>query len=111
MFPPTNCENTSGLNTFLCLDLILLSNRKDSDNETPPSQLPTFADIRLMNLKLFRTGLLDEAVEKIKQLSKADLLELETVNAASDPEEVFYLCRKKSYYKAKDALVEKILAD
>ncbi len=78
---------------------------------TRPSQLPTFADIRLMNLRLFRTGLLDEAAEKIKQPSEADLLELKTVNATSDPEEVVNLCRKISYYKAKDALVEKILAD
>ena len=76
-----------------------------------PSQLPTFADIRLMNLKLFRTGLLDEAAEKIKQPSEADLLELETVEKTDAPEALVNLCRKVSYYKAKDALVEKILAD
>jgi len=79
--------------------------------KTLSSQLPTFADIRLMNLKLFRTGLLDEAADKIKKVSSSDLLELDTVNTASDPEEVVNLCRKISYYKAKDALVEKILAD
>ena len=78
---------------------------------TAPSQLPTFADIRLMNLRLFRTGLLDEAAEKIKQPSSSDLLELETVEKESNPEEIINLCRKISYYKAKDALVEKILAD
>lgn len=78
---------------------------------TPPSQLPTFADIRLMNLRLFRTGLLDEAAEKIKQPSESDLKDLETVDNTSSPEEVINLCRKVSYYKAKDALVEKILVD
>lgn len=78
---------------------------------TPPSQLPTFADIRLMNLRLFRTGLLDEAAEKIKQPSESDLKDLETVENTSSPEEVINLCRKVSYYKAKDALVEKILVD
>lgn len=78
---------------------------------TQPSQLPTFADIRLMNLKVFRTGLLDEAAEKIKQPSPSDLLELETVDKESSPEALVDLCRKVSYYKAKDALVEKILAD
>lgn len=78
---------------------------------TPPSQLPTFADIRLMNLRLFRTGLLDEAAEKIKQPSESDLKDLETVENTSCPEEVINLCRKVSYYKAKDALVEKILVD
>lgn len=77
----------------------------------PPSQLPTFADIRLMNLRLFRTGLLDEAAEKIKQPSESDLLELETVDKESSPEILVDLCRKISYYKAKDALVEKILAN
>ena len=78
---------------------------------TPPSQIPTFADIRLMNLRLFRTGLLDEAAEKIKQPSSSDLKDLETVEKTNDPEKVVDLCRKVSYYKAKDALVEKILVD
>ena len=75
------------------------------------SLLPTFAYIRLMNLKLFRTGLLDEAAEKLKQPSESDLKDLETVEKTDDPEALVNLCRKISYYKAKDALVEKILAD
>lgn len=78
---------------------------------TPSSQLPTFADIRLMNLRLFRTGLLDKAAEKTKQPSEADLLDLEKVDKESDPALLVDLCRKISYYKAKDVLVEKILAD
>ena len=78
---------------------------------THSSQLPTFADIRLMNLRLFRTGLLDEAAEKIKQHSESDLKDLETVAKTDAPEVLVDLCRKISYYKAKDALVEKILAD
>lgn len=64
-----------------------------------------------MNLKLFRTGLLDEAAEKLKQPSESDLKDLETVEKTDDPEALVNLCRKISYYKAKDALVEKILAD
>ena len=78
---------------------------------TPPSQLPTFADIRLMNIKLFRTGLLDKAAEKTKQPSEADLKDLEIVEKTDAPESLVNLCRKVSYYKAKDALVEKILAN
>ncbi len=91
--------------------LLHQSERTHMKKTPSSSQLPTFADIRLMNLRLFRTGLLDEAAEKIKQPSTSDLLELNTVEKTNDQEEVVNLCRKISYYKAKDALVEKILAD
>ena len=40
---------------------------KNKPNKSPhPTQLPIFAHIRLMNLRMFRNGLLDEAAEKIQ---------------------------------------------
>ena len=85
---------------------------KGKPNKSPHStQLHIFAHIRLMNLRLLRTGLFDEAAEKIKQPSEADLNDLETVEKTDIPEVLVDLCRKISFSQAKDTLVEIILTN
>ena len=78
---------------------------------------PRLGDITMMRLRLFRTGIVEKALDAAKDegLQDPDMpdetADMEKINTADDPADLIDLCRKVKSYRGGDVLVEKILAD
>ncbi len=78
--------------------------------------LPELGDISMMRLKMFRSGIMNEVLDTVKEkMPDEDMpdetAELELVAATTDPAELINLCRKVKSFRGTDALADKILAD